>query len=426
MLYYGKGCESNEEKAVEYLRKAVEEKNVPAILLLSNIYYEKGVVKEIPYMIEHLKELSDKADHIQAQYTLGKIYLKEGEFYNLEKGISYLERSASQGNEYAKYRLAKEYLNIDIGKLTGRASNTIRNELKRGTTTIILGYYEKEKYFPDTGQAIYEKNRKKCRKYMINRFHNFLNYIEEQLQKHKRSFASARAEAIGKRMFKEEEICSLSTLYSYTERGLLKVKNIDLPEKVGRRVKKKKNRKHKRLHGQSIEKRPESINDKKEFGHWEIDLVIGKKEKTDQVLLTLTERKTKKEIIRKISGKTVNAVHRCLKKLKKETPNFNKIFRSITADNGVEFSKLYEIGEKMGIDIYYAHPYSSWERGLNENTNRIIRRFIPKGHRIREYTKKKIEKVEFWINTMYRRSLGWKTAEECYQNELELLDAVVT
>lgn len=147
-----------------------------------------------------------------------------------------------------------------IGKLTGRASNTIRNELKRGTTTIILGYYEKEKYFPDTGQAIYEKNRKKCRKYMINRFHNFLNYIEEQLQKHKRSFASARAEAIGKRMFKEEEICSLSTLYSYTERGLLKVKNIDLPEKVGRRVKKKKNRKHKRLHGQSIEKRPESIN----------------------------------------------------------------------------------------------------------------------------------------------------------------------
>lgn len=224
----------------------------------------------------------------------------------------------------------------------------------------------------------------------------------------------------------EKDSLSLSTLYSYTERGLLKVKNIDLPEKVGRRVKKKKNRKHKRLHGQSIEKRPESINDKKEFGHWEIDLVIGKKEKTDQVLLTLTERKTKKEIIRKISGKTVNAVHRCLKKLKKETPNFNKIFRSITADNGVEFSKLYEIGEKMGIDIYYAHPYSSWERGLNENTNRIIRRFIPKGHRIREYTKKKIEKVEFWINTMYRRSLGWKTAEECYQNELELLDAVVT
>lgn len=127
-----KGCESNEEKAVEYLRKAVEEKNVPAILLLSNIYYEKGVVKEIPYMIEHLKELSDKADHIQAQYTLGKIYLKEGEFYNLEKGISYLERSASQGNEYAKYRLAKEYLNIDSKAYDPKKGISYLNELAEG------------------------------------------------------------------------------------------------------------------------------------------------------------------------------------------------------------------------------------------------------------------------------------------------------
>lgn len=132
MLYYGKGCEPNEEKAVEYLRKAVEEKNVPAILLLSNIYYEKGVVKEIPYMIERLKELSDKADHIQAQYTLGKIYLKEGEFYNLEKGISYLERSASQGNEYAKYRLAKEYLNIDSKAYDPKKGISYLNELAEG------------------------------------------------------------------------------------------------------------------------------------------------------------------------------------------------------------------------------------------------------------------------------------------------------
>ena len=314
----------------------------------------------------------------------------------------------------------------EIGKLTGRASNTIRNELKRGTTTIILGYYEKEKYFPDTGQAIYEKNRKRCRKYMVNKFRNFLTYIEEQLQKCKRSFASARAEAIRKRLFKENEICSISTLYSYTDQGLLKVKNIDLPEKVGRRVKKKKNREHKRLCGQSIEKRPESINNKKEFGHWEIDLVIGKKEKTDQVLLTLTERKTKKEIIRKISGKTVNAVHRCLKKLKNETPNFNQIFKSITTDNGAEFSRLYELEEKLGVAIYYAHPYSSWERGLNENTNRIIRRFIPKGTKIRQYTKKKIEKIEYWINTMYRKSLGWKTAEECYEEERLLLGIGMT
>ena len=132
MLYYGKGCEPNEKKAVEFLRKAVEEKNVPAILLLSNIYYEKGILEEIPYMIEHLEALADKTDNKQAQYTLGKIYLTEGEFYNLEKGISYLERSASQGNEFAKYRLSKEYLNSDSKAYSPVKGITYLRELAEG------------------------------------------------------------------------------------------------------------------------------------------------------------------------------------------------------------------------------------------------------------------------------------------------------
>ena len=132
MLYYGKGCEPNEKKAVEFLRKAVEEKNVPAILLLSNIYYEKGILEEIPYMIEHLEALADKTDNKQAQYTLGKIYLTEGEFYNLEKGISYLERSASQGNEFAKYRLSKEYLNFDSKAYSPVKGITYLRELAEG------------------------------------------------------------------------------------------------------------------------------------------------------------------------------------------------------------------------------------------------------------------------------------------------------
>ena len=132
MLYYGKGCEPNEKKAVEFLRKAVEEKNVPSILLLSNIYYEKGILEEIPYMIEHLEALADKTDNKQAQYTLGKIYLTEGEFYNLEKGISYLERSASQGNEYAKYQLAKEYLNSDSEAYNPKKGMAYLSELAEG------------------------------------------------------------------------------------------------------------------------------------------------------------------------------------------------------------------------------------------------------------------------------------------------------
>lgn len=310
-----------------------------------------------------------------------------------------------------------------IGKMIGRASNTIRNEIRRGTTTIIIDYYEKEKYFPDTGQAIYEKNRKNCRApQKIETCSRYIAYVEEQVLKKKRSFSSIRAEVLDKGLFNEKEICSIALLYDYTERGLLKIKNLDLPEKVRRRPRGQgKDRSHKRLHGTSIEERPVEINDRKEFGHWEIDLVIGKQTSEDHVLLTLSERKTKKEIIRKLRGKTVKAVHRCLRKLKKEIPYFSLVFRSITTDNGAEFSRLYELGKKLGIDIYYAHPYSSWERGQNENTNRMIRRFIPKGVMIKSYSPQKISEIEDWINTLYRKSLGWKTAEKCFEEELEKL-----
>lgn len=128
----GEHVEKDDLQAEEWLRKAVDQGNVPAILLLSNIYYKKGVLEKIPYMIEHLKVLSDKADNMQAQYTLGKIYLKEGEFYNLEKGISYLERSASQGNEYAKYQLAKEYLNSDSEAYNPKKGMAYLSELAEG------------------------------------------------------------------------------------------------------------------------------------------------------------------------------------------------------------------------------------------------------------------------------------------------------
>ena len=310
-----------------------------------------------------------------------------------------------------------------IGKLLGRASNTIRNELKRGTTKVIKGYFEKETYFPDTGEAVYRKNRKKCRMpKKIEKCREFIGYVEEQVLKMKRSFASIIAEVLDKGIFCREEMCSMGTLYTYTDRNMLAVKNIDLPEKVRRKPKKaKKDKSHKRLRGKSIETRPESINNREEFGHWEIDLVIGKKTADDNVLLTLTERKTKKEIVRKIKDKSVKSVHRCLKQIKKKMPHFDKVFRSITTDNGSEFAWLYELEKTLGIDVYYAHPYSSWERGLNENTNRIVRRFVPKGEPIRSYSRTKIQETEDWINTMYRKSLGWKTADQCFEMELQKL-----
>lgn len=138
--------------------------------------------------------------------------------------------------------------------------------------------------------------------------------------------------------------------------------------------------------------------------------------------MTLTERKTKWEIVRKISNKGVKAVARALKGIEKEYPYFNEVFKSITTDNGTEFSRLYEFELGKDTRVYYAHPYSSYERPLNESTNRIIRRFIPKGREIARYSHERVGEVEDWINTLPRRSLGYATAEEMFREELRIIE----
>lgn len=100
-------------------------------------------------------------------------------------------------------------------------------------------------------------------------------------------------------------------------------------------TKKKRVRKNKRILVQSIDERPPEVEERKEFGHWEIDTVIGKKNKNDHVLLTLTERKTKKELIYRALGKTSKAIHALIEEMKKlYRTNFDKIFKTITSDNG--------------------------------------------------------------------------------------------
>lgn len=319
---------------------------------------------------------------------------------------------------------AQGYSPYMIGKMLGRASNTIRNELRRGTTTIIKGCFEKEIYLADRGQAAYEWNMRKCGcSSKRSKCSEYLSYVEEEVLLHKRSLDSIHGRAIRENLFPKEETVCTTTLYTYVERGYLKVKNIDLVDKVGRKRKKRGRPKtHKRLKGRSIEERPESVEKKEEFGHWEIDTVIGKRDGGGNALLTLTERKTKEEIIRKMEGKTAEGVSEALSSIHDMYGiYFDKIFKTITSDNGVEFSRLYELEEGKGTKVYYAHPYSSYERPLNESTNRIIRRFVPKGREMEKYTGEDINRIERWINTLPRRSLGYMTSEEAFQEELRMI-----
>ena len=168
----------------------------------------------------------------------------------------------------------------------------------------------------------------------------------------------------------------------------------------------------------SINNRPEEIDKRLYFGHFELDTVIGTSKGNHECLMTLTERKTRFEIIFKLKGKTAEEVVNKFNKMKEFTKiHYNKIFKSITTDNGTEFSDFLNIIKDTKTKIYFCHPYCSGEKGTNEKHNSIIRYFIPKGTLIEKYSYKDINKIAEWMNNYPRKILNYKTPLEALQEE---------
>ncbi|MFU0800252.1 MAG: Integrase catalytic domain-containing protein [Xylanivirga thermophila] len=280
-----------------------------------------------------------------------------------------------------------------IARQLGRELSTISREIKRGTAVQYLETYEA--YFPETRQAVYQKNRQNCGcKCKLIQAEAFINFAEEKI------------------------------LYNYIDKGLLGVKNIDLQLKTRLKSRKSRKRKNKRILGESIDQRPEDVQRRETFGNWEIDTVVGKRT-SEPVIMTLIERKTRLELIFLLDGKNSEAVNSCIESLKKQYGDlFSKIFCSITADNGSEFNELSNILNKYGSQAYFAHPYSSWERGTNERHNGIIRRFIPKGKSLKDIHLSAIKMIQDWMNTLPRRILDYMTPEACFNSELSTLSVM--
>ena len=168
----------------------------------------------------------------------------------------------------------------------------------------------------------------------------------------------------------------------------------------------------------SINNRPDEIEKRLYFGHFELDTVIGTSKGKHECLMTLTERKTRFEMIFKLSAKTAEEVVTKFNKIKEfMKQNYNKIFKSITTDNGTEFSDFLNIIKDTKTQIYFCHPYCSGEKGTNERHNGIIRYFIPKGTLIENYSYKDINKIAEWMNNYPRKILGYKTPLEALQEE---------
>ena len=204
---------------------------------------------------------------------------------------------------------------------------------------------------------------------------------------------------------------------------------MDLTVKRKIMMRKNKIRRQKRLSaGKSIEERPEEIDSRSEFGHVEMDSVIGQRGKQKATLLTIIERKTRKTKIRKQPDKTAETVVAALDELEREYGDkFYKLFKTITVDNGTEFADVEGIersclypGRKR-TTVYYCHPYCSCERGSNENGNRMIRRKIPKGVNFENITDKEVQEVEDWVNNYPRRMFGYRSSKDLYKEEMKYL-----
>lgn len=205
----------------------------------------------------------------------------------------------------------------EIAKIVGIARSTLYNELKRGTVEQIdTNLKPYKKYFYDAGQRVYEQHRQNshpCLK--LVQAHEFIQYAEKQILEEKLSPDAVCGKARAEGAF-AKTVCT-KTLYNYIDMCLLKVRNIDLPLRVKRKTKVQRVHQNRRIYGMSIEKRPEEINSREEFGHWEIDTVIGKKD-SSTVLLTLDERMTRQRHILKISSRSSAAVEEGIARLKQK------------------------------------------------------------------------------------------------------------
>lgn len=324
----------------------------------------------------------------------------------------------TEKQRYAIEILLKEkYKKSEISALLDIKYDALRKEIIRGTVkqidTQLREFYA---YKADYAQMIHEKSlSNRGRNLKIGSDHKLAAFIEHMIKNEKYS-PEALAMYIKNEGIQFSTTLCWKTIYNYLDMGLfLNVSNEDLP--VKKNTKKKKEEKsgvalNNRL-GRSIDKRDASILERKSYGHWEMDTVVSGQGKGLSCLLVLSERMTREEIIIKIKDKKSSSVVHALNMLERKygSKAFREKFLTITCDNGCEFldskgieKSRYTKGNRTML--YYCHPYSSWERGTNENINRMIRRFFPKGTNFDEVTKKQVEAVETWINNYPRKILG--------------------
>ena len=300
------------------------------------------------------------------------------------------------------------------------SASTVLNELRRGTPSRKSNKGRVPGYSAKRGQAVYRSNRNRCHKpHKMDSCPSFIDWVVQQVREHRWSLDACVGYARLHRLFKENEMLSTKTLYNELWAGRLPLSLFEVPDVLKRRHVKGKSRINKRPKGRSIEERPAVVDARTELGHWEADTVVGLRNGKEAVVFTLVERVTNNYIAMQIPGKTSEGVQAAMQMLHAEYgDHFSDVLKSITADNGSEFED-FALAEQWGTEIYFAHPYSSWERPVNERHNGLLRDFIPKGVSIEKFSPAQILTFADELNGRPRRRLGYRTPEELFDAFLD-------
>ena len=366
--------------------------------------------------------------------TNNTIKLKKNQYHHLTKDDrAKIQSLIEQVDENGKRMFNNSY----IANYIGVNRSTITRELRRIKSKISIrsGKIKNKPYNADDAQNDYEFKRSMSKaNYILDDFPKLKEYIENKILKDKWSPDAIAGYIISHELYKQDGFTSISTttIYRAIHYGLLKVKKEDTRrmtkfEKSGKYSKKGQLPDNKISF--SIELRPDDINDRESFGNWELDTVISTTKGVHKCLITLTERKTRFEIIGILEAKTKEEVIVKFKKIQEYLKkNIKSIINSITTDNGGEFSGFLEIIEITGAKFYFCHPYASCEKGTNEKHNSIIRYFIPKSTLIENYTVNEINDICHWMNNYPRKVLDYFTPQEVLQKELnnqKLFDKII-
>ena len=313
--------------------------------------------------------------------------------------MNYQQLIDSQRYQIEAY-LKANFTIIRIAIELGVHKSTICRELKRNS--------KKRIYNANYASTLSKERKRESYKHSVFD-QNMKQYIDKKLTQNQWSpeQIKGRCDLDGIPMVSTERI------YQYIYPNQTEGGYLYLHLRTARRWRRKRlNRKHQR--GQipnrtMIDQRPKIVDTKERFGDWEVDTIIGENHKT--AILTVTERKSQFELMVKTDATKAESIRKQMINL---LAPFKELVKTITSDNGKEFTKHQEIAQKLEVDFYFADPYSPWQRGLNEYNNKLIRQYLPKKTDFNLINNNEINMIITKLNNRPRKLLGYKTPNEVF------------